>query len=129
MGNAFSTFLGGLLVYYMKAKNKLIGPNQSDQTDSLLPEEEKKEDIDTHIDIRKENIARNEYQLLKNNEEYEYLKDSKQENHFIEEISQEIKNVNIEFDPSEEEKESNKLEESMDDLKMQILSEQEDNEA
>jgi hypothetical protein len=152
MGNLVSTFMGGILLYYMKVKSKLTGAGGEDNvqenahSDSLLSTEEKKEnnnDSAIHVNSGSNNhtsTQRNEYQLLKSNEEYEYLKDNKQEN-LIEEISKEIKSVNIEFGDEEhnemplENNEKNKndgthhdeIEDNIDDLKMQILSEHEDN--
>jgi hypothetical protein len=139
MGNLVNTFIGGLLVYYIQVKNKLSGSGNNDHTDSLLSTEEKKENSDIIVDVKKgstgASVTRNEYQLLKSGEEYEFLKD-KQDNQLIDEISKEIKNVNIEFD-SHDDSHNNKERkgkdhdehglDNLDDLKMQILSEHEDN--
>jgi hypothetical protein len=137
MGNIVSSFVGVVLVYYMKVKNKLVGSTECQQAGTPFAEEEKKENTDSVIVVKKDNdivITRNEYQLIKSHEEYEYLKENKEDN-LIEEISKEIKNVNIEFDNNEEgienieneETKGKQGDENLDDLKMQILSEHEDN--
>jgi hypothetical protein len=127
MGNLVNTFIGGLLIYYIKVKNKLTGSSADEHTDSLL-HEEKKED-DSILNLKKDDTMRNEYQLLKSNEDCEFLKE-KQDNQLIEEMSKEIKNVNIEFDQQEIEDDKKQIEtneDNLDELKMQILSEHEDN--
>jgi hypothetical protein len=134
MGNIVNVLVGGVIIYYTKVKNKLMGTTENQHTDSLLPNEEKKENTNSIILVKKEKennpISRNEYQLLKNNEDYEFLKESKQENQLIEEMSKEIKNVNIDFENSDDYANQNKKEKNedgLDDLRMQILSEHEDN--
>jgi hypothetical protein len=136
MGNIVNSLVNEVYVYYTKVKNKLIGSAENQHMDSLLSNEEKKENTDSVIIVKKENkdkssnsIIRNEYQLLKSGEEYECLR-GKQDNQLIEEMSKEIKNVNIVFENNDEGESENKKEineENLDDLKMQILSEHEDN--
>jgi hypothetical protein len=108
MGNTLSNLFNAIILFYRTIRNKLLY-----KTDKRDCQEEKKED--TSI------IVRNEYKFIKNQEEYEYLQQDSQ----IEEISNAIKDVNIEFDNDETKK---KVDDNLDDLKMQILSEQEDNE-
>jgi hypothetical protein len=133
MGNIVSAIYSMFIIYYLKARNRLLGKGYDDHH---IPEEKKEDTLginssghivdDTVIAVKKDNNSRNEYQLLKTHEEYEYLNDEKSESQ-IEEISKEIKNVNIEFENGQE-KEGVDQEglDNLDDLKKEILSEHED---
>jgi hypothetical protein len=121
MGNLCNTLTNSIISGYSCVKGKIWGSKFDNNADSPSPAQK---ETDTVINIKKCEdkvaITRNEYQLIKN-EEYEYAKD----NLLIEELSKEIKSVNIEFDETCD-KELKLEDDNIDDLKHQILSEDED---
>lgn len=143
MGNVFSTFVGTVLIYYIKISDKIKTKINKDNdplshTESLLNEESF--DIErvsssqlnnnnkqsTFYNFKSNKNEKSEYQLLKNNEDLEF------NNHkILEEIQldKEIKLMNIDFNVDQN-KDENLIEshENFEDLKKQIFNEKNEEE-
>lgn len=132
MGNIISSIVGNVYVYYSKIKDKFYGAE--DNREGLLTSEDRLDNQKANDDIlviKKESSKKNknnEYQLIKNSDDFEIKSENTEA---IEEISKEIKNVKIDF-----ETDYNKFEgkddnihnidnlDNLDDLKMQILNDE-----
>jgi hypothetical protein len=132
MGNIISSIVGNVYIYYSKIKDKFYGAE--DNREGLLTSEDRLENEKVNNDvlvIKKENHKKNknnEYQLIKNSDDFEIKSDNTEA---IEEISKEIKNIKIDFDTDYnkfEAKEENTQNidnlDNLDDLKMQILNDE-----
>jgi hypothetical protein len=91
MGNLLSAFIGSVMMVYLKLTSKF-----SRKGESLLPIENSRKDEKNNVKEDK-NRGTNEYQLIKNNDDFEIKSENTDA---IDEINKEIKNVNIEFDDS-----------------------------
>ena len=129
MGNIFSTIVGNVYNYYSKIKDKIYGAEEN--REGLLSSDDKLENENNNNDviiIKKDTSKKNknnEYQLIKNSDEFEIKSENTE---IIEEISKEIKNIKIDFDNdynkfgSRNENVDNL--DNLDDLKMQILNDE-----
>ena len=142
MGNMISFVSDSVYVYYSKLatmcsrkKMNKFGSNYSETpNESLLngiTEEEKSEDIKINFIVGKDSqisktssSLKNEYQLLKNSEEYDFKRNEKD----IEDLNKEINEINLIEDNTKKFSSEDKIDydvmmdlDSLDDLKRQIF--------
>jgi len=141
MGNIISFVSDSVYVYYSKIatmcsrKNNRYGSNYSEMpNESLLNginEEEKSEDIKINFIVGKDSqisktssSMKNEYQLLKNSEDYDFKRCEKD----IEDLNKEINEINLIEDNTKKLSSDDKIDydvmmdlDSLDDLKRQIF--------
>ena len=87
MGNLISALIGSVMMLYLKITSKF-----SRKGEALLNSDNNAKDQKNDSKEKKQSTHNNEYQLIKNTDDFEIKSDNTEA---IEEISKEIKNVNI----------------------------------